>query len=170
MTQRELVLKMEPGAENKSCYGGIRYCPHAYRDILPVPLEMCSVPLEMCSGTSKASAELCEKCWNQEMVLPAPAEKPMAQVNAFMNQDADEKPAENAVDHPQHYNQGSIECIDALNAMVEGWFDPVSAVLAWQTVKYIWRHPFKGKPVEDLKKAQFYLERLVQQYECKKTD
>lgn len=124
MTQREFVLKMEPGAENKSCYGGIRYCPHAYRDILPVPLEMCSVPLEMCSGTSKASAELCEKCWNQEMVLPAPAKKPMAQVNAFMNQDADEKPAENAVDHPQHYNQGSIECIDALNAMVEGWFDP----------------------------------------------
>ena len=104
------------------------------------------------------------------MVLPAPAKKPMAQVNAFMNQDADEKPAENAVDHPQHYNQGSIECIDALNAMVEGWSDPVSAVLAWQTVKYIWRHPFKGKPVEDLKKAQFYLERLVQRYECKKTD
>ena len=163
MTQREFVLKMEPGAENKSCYGGIRYCPHAYRDILPVPLEMCS-------GTSKASAELCEKCWNQEMVLPAPAEKPMAQVNAFMNQDADEKPAENFVDHPTHYCQGSIECIDALNAMVEGWSDPVSAVLAWQTVKYIWRHPFKGKPVEYLKKAQFYLERLIQQYECKKTD
>ena len=85
MTQREFVLKMEPGAENKSCYGGIRYCPHAYRDILPVPLEMCSVPLEMRSGKSNASAELCEKCWNQEMVLPAPAEKPMAQVNAFIN-------------------------------------------------------------------------------------
>ena len=161
MTQREFVLKMEPGAENKSCYGGIRYCPHAYRDILPVPLEMCS-------GTSKASAELCEKCWNQEMVLPAPAKKPMAQVNAFMNQDADEKPAENFVDHLTHYCQGSIECIDALNAMVEGWDNPVAAVLAWQAVKYIWRHPFKGKPVEDIKKAQFYLEQLVNQYEREK--
>ena len=49
--------------------------------------------------------------------------------------------------------------------MVEGWTDPVAAVLAWQTVKYIWLHPFKGKPAEDLKKAQFYLERLVKQYE-----
>lgn len=160
MTQREFVLKMEPGAENKSCYGGIRYCPHAYRDILPVPLDLCNA--------YTVSAELCEKCWNQEMVLPAPAKKPMAQVNAFMNQDADEKPAENFVDHPTHYCQGSIECIDALNAMVEGWSDPVSAVLAWQAVKYIWRHPFKGKPVEDIKKAKFYLEQLVNQYEREK--
>ena len=85
-----------------------------------------------------------------------------------MNQDADEKPAENAVDHPNHYNQGSIECIDALNAMVEGWDNPVAAVLAWEAVKYIWRHPFKGKPVEDIKKAQFYLEQLVNQYEREK--
>lgn len=98
------------------------------------------------------------------MVLPVPAENPMAQVNAFMNQDVEEKPTENAVEHPTHYCHGSIECIDALNAMVEGWDDPVAAVLAWQTVKYIWRHPFKGK----LKKAQFYLERLVKQYEREK--
>ena len=162
MTQKEFVLRKEPGAENKDCFGGMSYCPHAYRDILPIPLDLCNA--------NTASAELCEKCWNQEMKIPTPAEKPMAQVNAFMNQDANEKPVENAIEHPQHYNRGSIECIDALNAMVEGWFDPVAAVLAWQTVKYIWRHPFKGKPMEDLKKAQFYLERLVQQYERKKTD
>lgn len=163
MTQKEFVLKMKPDAERKISFGGVWGCPRIYEDILPTPLEMCS-------GTSPARPELCEKCWNQEMEIPTPAEKPMAQVNAFMNQDVDDRTAENAVDHPTHYCQGSIECIDALNAMVEGWFDPVAAVLAWQTVKYIWRHPFKGKPVEDLKKAQFYLERLVQQYECKKTD
>lgn len=162
MTQREFVLKMKAGAENKSFYGGIRYCPHAYRDILPVPLELCN--------ENTVNAELCEKCWNQEMKVPTPSEKPMAQVNAFMNQDAEEKPTENAVMHPQHYNRGSIECIDALNAMVEGLDNPVAAVLAWQTVKYIWRHPFKGKPMEDLRKAQFYLERLAQQYEREKAD
>lgn len=163
MTQKEFVLKKEPGAENKGCYGGMRYCPHTYSDILPTPLELCTL-------ASEASAELCEKCWNQEMKIPTPVKTPMAQVNAFMNQDAEEKPTESAVEHPTHYCQGSIECIDALNAMVEGWLDPVAAVLAWQTVKYIWRHPFKGKPVEDLKKAQFYLERLVKQYERKKKD
>lgn len=92
------------------------------------------------------------------------AEKPMAQVNAFMNRDAEVTQAENAVEHPTHYCQGSIECIDALNAMVEGWDDPVAAVLAWQTVKYIWRHPFKGKPLEDIRKAQFYLARMEERY------
>ena len=66
------------------------------------------------------------------------------------------------VNHPSHYNQGGIECIDALNAMVTGYPDPVCAVLAWQVVKYIWRHPFKANPVEDLNKAQFYLDRLIQ--------
>lgn len=91
-------------------------------------------------------------------------EKPMAQVNAFMNRNAEVTQAENAVEHPTHYCQGSIECIDALNAMVEGWDDPVAAVLAWQTVKYIWRHPFKGKPLEDIRKAQFYLGRLAERY------
>lgn len=160
MTQKEFVLKQHPNVASRTSGCGVVGCPRDY-EILPVPVHLCS-------GSKKEGT--CEECWNQEMVLPVPAEKPMAQVNAFMNQDAEEKPTENAVMHPQHYNRGSIECIDALNAMVEGWTDPVAAVLAWQTVKYIWRHPFKGKSVEDLKKAQFYLARLVQQYEREKKD
>ena len=162
MTQKEFVLKSRPTAACKTASGGVLGCPHDYRGILPEPIELCA--------KDRPRIGTCKECWNLEMVIPRPAESEMAQVNAFMNQDADEKTAENAVMHPQHYNRGSIECIDALNAMVEGWDNPVAAVLAWQTVKYIWRHPFKGKPVEDLKKAQFYLERLVQQYECKKKD
>lgn len=164
MTQKEAVAKKYPGAANDSAGGGIFGCPHNYKEILPIPVELCR---ESKNGNHKFRP--CEECWNQKMELPTPAEKPMAQVNAFMNQDCT-KPTSDAVVHPSHYNAGSIECIDALNAMVESWDDPVTAVLAWQTVKYIWRHPFKGKPVEDLKKAQFYLERLVQQYEQEKKD
>lgn len=85
-------------------------------------------------------------------------------LNEYMNQDCDFK-AVSAVVHPPHYNAGSIECIDALNAMVESWHDPVAAVLAWQSVKYIWRSPFKGNPAQDIRKAQFYLSRLLDQYE-----
>lgn len=161
MTRKEAVLKKHPEARQKNSFGGVWGCPYLYKDVLPNALKTCS-------ETSPARRELCEKCWNLEVEIPTPAEKPMAQVNAFMNQDANEKPVENAIEHPQNYNRGSIECIDALNAMVEGWDNPVAAVLAWQAVKYIWRHPFKGKPVEDLKKAQFYLERLVKQYEREK--
>lgn len=65
------------------------------------------------------------------------------------------------VNHPSHYTQGGIECIDALTAMVSGYEDPNDAALTWQVGKYIWRHPFKHKPVEDLKKARFYLDRLI---------
>ena len=87
-------------------------------------------------------------------------------LNEYMNQDCDLKDV-GAVVHPPHYNAGSIECIDALNAMVESWYDPVAAVLAWQAVKYIWRSPFKGNPAQDIRKAQFYLSRLLEQYERK---
>ena len=71
------------------------------------------------------------------------------------------------VNHPEHYTRGGIECIDALTAMVTGYPDPNDACLTWQVGKYIWRHPFKAKPVEDLKKAKFYLERLISYLEAK---
>lgn len=69
------------------------------------------------------------------------------------------------VNSPPHYTQGGIECIDALTAMISPYKDPNDAALSWQVVKYLWRHPFKGKPLEDLKKARYYLERLIEGYE-----
>lgn len=81
----------------------------------------------------------------------------------FMASDYDQAPApkHDPVNHPSHYTQGGIECIDALTAMVSGYEDPNDAALTWQVGKYIWRHPFKNKPIEDLKKARFYLDRLI---------
>ena len=90
-------------------------------------------------------------------------------LNEFMNQDCDLK-AVSTVVHPPHYTAGSIECIDALNAMVESWHDPVAAVMAWQAAKYIWRSPFKGNPKQDIEKAIFYLNRLKEQYERSEKD
>jgi hypothetical protein len=75
--------------------------------------------------------------------------------------------ANDMVNHPSHYTQGGIECIDALTAMITPYEDPNDAALAWQVVKYIWRHPFKFNPLEDLKKARFYLDRLILRYEEK---
>lgn len=77
------------------------------------------------------------------------------------------------VNHPSHYTFGKVECIDALESMTKGYnvFDGskegpcVFASLAWQVVKYVWRAPLKGKMLEDLKKAKFYLERLIAKVE-----
>ena len=77
-------------------------------------------------------------------------------------------PEPDPVNHPGHYTQGRIECIDALESMAVGYNNPVLAGLAglaWQVVKYVWRCPLKGKPLEDLKKARFYLDRMIKELE-----
>ena len=72
---------------------------------------------------------------------------------------------ESAVNSPNHYTAGDIECIDALDSMVISCKDPIDACLSWQIVKYVWRHNLKSKPLQDLKKAQYYLNRLIDKYE-----
>ena len=56
----------------------------------------------------------------------------------------------NPVEHPNHYNVGKIEVIDFIHDQKLG-FDLGNAI------KYICRAEHKGKPVEDLKKASYYL-------------
>lgn len=71
------------------------------------------------------------------------------------------------VEHPSHYNAGSIECIEALDSMMESYSEvhPKLASYAWQVVKYVWRAPIKGNMLRDLKKADFYLDRLIRKIE-----
>jgi len=59
-----------------------------------------------------------------------------------------------AVNHPPHYNQGNIEVIDA----IEDWGLDFNA---GNVVKYVARHQHKAEPIEDLKKARWYLDRLI---------
>lgn len=67
--------------------------------------------------------------------------------------------APDMVNRPPHYAETRIECIDAICAMVEGW-PGEPAYFAGNVVKYVWRH--RGKtPVESLKKARWYLDRLI---------
>ena len=55
---------------------------------------------------------------------------------------------------PEHYQQGGIECIDAIRAALgtEGF----RAYCTGNVIKYTWRHRHKNG-VEDLRKAQVYL-------------
>ena len=62
--------------------------------------------------------------------------------------------AEDMVNHPSHYTMGGIETIDFIEAKRLG---PERA----HVVRYLTRAPFKGKPIQDLEKAQFYLNRLL---------
>ena len=69
-----------------------------------------------------------------------------------------------AVNHPSHYNQGAIEVIDFIE-------DRQFNFNVGNAVKYICRAPYKGKCIEDLEKAIFYLKRELNRSEwCSSVD
>lgn len=70
------------------------------------------------------------------------------------------------VNYPAHYTAGGIECIDAIAAALTCQTDPMHAWLTGQVLKYMWRWPLKNG-LEDLKKARFYLDRLIADAERK---
>lgn len=70
------------------------------------------------------------------------------------------KPIEDdPVNHPSHYTQGDIECIDAIEAACTG-LSGDEGYCVGQVIKYIWRWKHKNG-LQDLEKAKWYLERLI---------
>ncbi|EEJ2380089.1 DUF3310 domain-containing protein [Salmonella enterica subsp. enterica] len=67
------------------------------------------------------------------------------------------------VNHPDHYKQGGVECIDALAAATVNKTG-IEAVCVANVIKYLWRYELKNGE-EDVKKAQWYLNRLVAELE-----
>lgn len=65
------------------------------------------------------------------------------------------------VKKPAHYNQGEIECIDAIKVAVSN-LQGIDAVCTANAIKYLWRWKLKGG-VEDLKKAKWYIDKLITQ-------
>ena len=71
----------------------------------------------------------------------------------------------NVIEHPPHYTAGKVECIDAIESAVKG-LDPDEAVHVANVMKYIWR--FKRKNgLQDLRKAEWYLKRLIERQESR---
>lgn len=67
--------------------------------------------------------------------------------------------AKDNVNHPNHYTQGKVECIDALESATIGK-SGIEAVCVANIIKYLWRYEEKNG-LEDIKKANFYLNRLI---------
>ena len=66
---------------------------------------------------------------------------------------------EDVVNSPSHYNTKGVECIEAIEASMTG--SEFQGYLKGNVMKYMWRYTYKGKPVEDLKKAEWYLKKLI---------
>jgi len=69
------------------------------------------------------------------------------------------------VNHPSHYTDGGIECIDAIEAQLTP--EEFRGYCKGNCAKYLWRERHKGG-TESLKKAQWYLNRLIELDESQK--
>lgn len=77
----------------------------------------------------------------------------------------DKEPNNDMVNHPSHYTQGGIECIDALKAATVSK-KGIEAVCTANAIKYLWRYEEKNG-IEDVKKARWYIDRLIRELEEK---
>ena len=71
----------------------------------------------------------------------------------------DDKPEGDPVNHPSHYTQGHIECIDAIASALG--HDAFIEFLRGQVIKYMWRLGRKGDALKDAEKGKWYASRLV---------
>ena len=67
-------------------------------------------------------------------------------------------PDPDPVSAPPHYRVGEVEAIDYIHQQLG---TGVKDYLLGNVHKYLHRHRFKGQAVEDLRKARWYLERLI---------
>jgi len=71
-------------------------------------------------------------------------------------------PGPDPVNKPQHYRVGEVECIDYIQQQLG---TGVRDYLRGQIYKYMHRHQYKGAEVEDLKKARWYIDKLIYELE-----
>ena len=67
--------------------------------------------------------------------------------------------ADDPVNSPAHYNRKGVEAIQAIEASMSD--DEFRGYCKGNAMKYLWRYQYKGKPVEDLKKCRWYLDKLI---------
>lgn len=67
------------------------------------------------------------------------------------------------VNHPNHYTQGNVECIDALKAATSN-LKGIEVICTANAIKYLWRWKDKNG-IEDLNKAKWFIDRLIGEIE-----
>lgn len=67
----------------------------------------------------------------------------------------------NNINHPAHYNKGTMECLDVIKACLSG--SEFKGFLKGNVMKYMYRKGDKGDALEDLNKACWYAKKLMEQ-------
>lgn len=123
-------------------------CPTC-RDLLNKPKKKVS-PKDKESKKVDESSPVISKTETTESYITADSVKDLYDVTT----DIKPNKTSNAIDHPSHYNRGKIEVIDFIE-------DQGLSFHLGNVIKYIARAGSKGNKLEDLKKAQWYLDRYI---------
>ena len=103
------------------------------------------------------SDDMLNKCYNWYKELD------QASCENAKDRCCNKEPNADMVNHPSHYTQGGIECIDALKAATVSKTG-IEAVCTANAIKYLWRYEEKNG-IEDVKKARWYIDRLIKELE-----
>lgn len=68
---------------------------------------------------------------------------------------------EDLVNTPSHYRQHDLEAIDGIKGSMSK--EEFKGYLKGAALKYLWRYQYKKEPVEDLRKAKWYLDKLLKE-------
>ena len=103
------------------------------------------------------SDDMLNKCydWFREI-------RPVACENAE-DSCCNKEPNADMVNHPVHYTQGGIECIDCIKSATVGKVG-IEAFCVGNAIKYLFRYEEKNG-IEDVKKARWYIDRLIKELE-----
>ena len=96
--------------------------------------------------------------WDEEILEPVEATVTLKELQEIKNN----------VDHPKHYTNGKYECIDIIEDVTKD-LTGLEAVCTANVIKYMWRWKLKNG-VEDLKKARWYLNKLIDNTEIKEIE
>lgn len=106
---------------------------------------------------SDMSDDMLDKCYNWYKEIK------QATCENAENECCDVESDADMVNHPSHYTQGGIECIDALKAATVSKTG-IEAICTANAIKYLWRYEEKNG-IEDVKKARWYIDRLIKELE-----
>ena len=87
--------------------------------------------------------------------------KPFHLNSAYMQNPLGGAEKDDRVNHPSHYTKGKQEVIETIEEAIEDAPSMKAGMLQAQVLKYMLRCWLKDNPLEDLKKAQWYLTRLI---------
>lgn len=100
---------------------------------------------------------------SSESLTAIPTFEPFVSVEDAPTPGSKHGPEHDPVNRPTHYASGGIECIVAIKASMSQ--EAFLGYLKGNVQKYLWRYEKKVNPVEDLKKARWYLDRLIAEQE-----